>query len=91
MFVTLTAVKQDCFPHNESFILKRNLNDELPFSVLGEFYRSVDTKRELSTYAKLCVFIVVFVPIFAYGKESWKTTDLKRMLQRWDFYKEFTA
>jgi len=40
-------------------------------AVQRELYRSMVTKRELSNTAKLSVFQSVFVPILAYGHESW--------------------
>ena len=44
-------------------------------SVLGEFFRSVVKKRELSNTAELSVFKSVFVPILSYGHESFVMTE----------------
>jgi len=41
----------------------------------ASLYLSVVTKRELSNTAKLLVFKSVFLPIFAYGHESWVMTE----------------
>jgi len=43
-------------------------------AVLHELYRSVVTKREVSSTAKLSVFKLVFVPILTYDPESWVMT-----------------
>ena len=40
-------------------------------AVMHKLYRSVVLKRELSTKAKLSVFISVFVSILTYGHECW--------------------
>jgi len=42
---------------------------------MGELYRSVVTKRELSNTAKLSVFKSIFVPTVTCGHESWVMTE----------------
>ena len=42
---------------------------------MGEFYRSVVIKCELSNTANLSVFISMFVPILTYGHELWVMTE----------------
>jgi len=45
-------------------------------ALLREHYRSVCTKQEVTSTAKLSVFKLVFVPILIYGLESWVMTKI---------------
>ena len=47
-------------------------------AVMRALHYSVVMKRELSKKAKLSVFKAVFVPILAYGHESWVMTERVR-------------
>ena len=59
----------DCATRNLTRIGKVN-------AVLNERYCCVVAKWELSNTAKLSVFKSVFVPIIAYGHESWVITEI---------------
>ena len=48
--------------------------------VLRVHYGSAVEKRELLETTKLSVFRSAFVPIFAYGRESWVMNDLKSVI-----------
>jgi len=54
---------------------RRLMHGLVKHAVLGEFYRCVATKRELSNTANLSVLKSVFVPILTYGHESGVMTE----------------
>ena len=53
----------------DSWIAKAN-------AVLRELYRSVVTKREVTSTAKVSVFKWAFAPILTYDPENWVVTEI---------------